>query len=812
MSDGDLYYLGRVERRISESARGPLAHLRPLYEADPAGRSWRRRLSRSMTKGEFPNRGLVAWFNPPPEVAQDTLWQFRVEEQPTFDLDNPHHDQFKVAAQPDPQPPHELVDLRYAGSVDGARLLATEQGIRLSFIPAPKVFLQVTDEYWLGPVRLVPKAGHSDLWVIDPDQARQPLRRVTPLDQGEVTCLDIDGKQRLLLGPRASVRPLPGQVDWAPDEDIVKRVLRALRRLDPAYTDAQKLTSEAITHYIASLHEAGPQSADYSLERSRLERARTIVAFLQERKTLLEDVATEILRVPAVAEQVRAAKEDAQRAARQEIAAELAAAQERLQELQTAVERARQELQDLAASRAREAAQLEQQFAARRAELEQEMAALEDAFVRRLETLLEHPGELLAGAALLRGVFTKLFSSAGMSASSSPGAPPPAPSQAEPAPPADAPPALHVPWQLRASPGSVRHHQSLADLRPSLGNALRARGLPGAVARPLHAAFVAGAMPVLAGCGARDALAAYAQAVTGGRVLWLPVSPAILAPVDLLGRVDPATRRFIPAPGGLVDLLLHAQEQQETLFLVALDGINLAAVEAYLTPLLACATDAWHAGCAGSAPQRALPLLHPGALAADDPYLRASWLAWPPNVLLAGTLAEGAATVPLPRTLWTSAVLIHLERFELPATHVAGTGPDDPGATPTDPTEASLATWCAWREESRTSDALARLNGLVQELQAAAGGSGSGSGGGAAEDQRGAMTSRLAIPSQARALAARFLGAAQAWRNDAQAADEDTLACCLAPWLIMAAVDVAALEQQRPGVARALTLVREVLT
>jgi hypothetical protein len=132
----------------------------------------------------------------------------------------------------------------------------------------------------------------------------------------------------------------------------------------------------------------------------------------------------------------------------------------------------------------------------------------------------------------------------------------------------------------------------------------------------------------------------------------------MLEPADLLGRIDPHSRQFIPHAAGLVDLLLFAQQPDQTdkLFLVVLEGVNRAAVDSYLLPILA---EYRSALC--TVEGRALSLAHPAAFSAGDPYAVAARLRWPSNVLLAGTLTDGVVRLPLPASLWNDACYIPVE-------------------------------------------------------------------------------------------------------------------------------------------------------
>jgi hypothetical protein len=170
----------------------------------------------------------------------------------------------------------------------------------------------------------------------------------------------------------------------------------------------------------------------------------------------------------------------------------------------------------------------------------------------------------------------------------------------------------------------------------------------------------------------------------------------ILEPVDLLGRLEPATQRFIPHASGLVDLLLHSPQTEE-FHLVVLEGLNRAAIDAYLLPLLACYADAWRENGA-----RALPLFAPAAVTDDDPYATASCLRWSPNVLLAGIVNEGIVTLSMPKAIWRYATLIQCDLLE------DDEEPDALGEKHPDQRDMTVAAfsphmvprtaWAAWRE------------------------------------------------------------------------------------------------------------------
>jgi hypothetical protein len=128
------------------------------------------------------------------------------------------------------------------------------------------------------------------------------------------------------------------------------------------------------------------------------------------------------------------------------------------------------------------------------------------------------------------------------------------------------------------------------------------------------------------------------------------------------------------------------------LVMVILDGLNHSAVEAYLSPVVAC-----YAGAQKGEAGRHLAIVHPSQLAEDDPYASLAILAWPPNILLAGVLAKDVTTIPPSPEFWLHSPLICVEADR--ADSVKGTG------KPAEAVASSANGWMEfdlWRETRRS--------------------------------------------------------------------------------------------------------------
>ncbi len=707
MNDRRLF-LGRVEWLSPSDPRGPIAQLRPLCEAAANSQPWGSPYTADYVRQEFPNRGLVTWFHPTDGAGEGTIWQFKIEEQSRFDASKPFHDAYKVAATP--SPPVEVLDLRALGDEEQCRIQLTQDGLELLFIPSGRVFIWTADDCWIGPVHLC-RNKDTSYWILDPAQAqRETLPKVQPAPANQIASLDI-GTARLLLAPAVRTGPRLGQIDWSTDDVLLKRALRWLRKTDRAYTDALGLTEKAIDRTVNVLQGAGLSSAELTLETQRLRRAGALITSLVDRQDLAEAVMRDLLLVPSIQAGVHAVEESVREETQERVRAELQDSISRTAELRA------------------EQSRLEEEIAALRETLAAEVEDLSATLTARIAELLKRPGQALTELAMLRAAL-------GTGPAKAIPEPPAQPSggaegPAAPAPAAAPEPAAHA---ATTSNADVTLLIDRAQLRSALRGTFRTRGLPPQVARMMHATFLAGAMPILAGGGAQAAVEAYAAAVTGGRWLWLPISPAALEPSDLLGKVDLTSRRFVPAPGGLIDALLHAQ-RMEGLSLVVLEGVNRAAVDSYLAPLLACYADAWRE------PGRVLPLFHPAAVSPDDPYASAASIPWPPNVLLAGILSDGAATVPIAPSLWGSATLIHLDAFSTDEPRLDGRQRTNDAGDGSPSSMVSLETWRSWQEQI---DARA-VSGEAAELIAAI--------------QQGG----LQVPREVRELCGRALAAESMW-------------------------------------------------
>jgi len=72
----------------------------------------------------------------------------------------------------------------------------------------------------------------------------------------------------------------------------------------------------------------------------------------------------------------------------------------------------------------------------------------------------------------------------------------------------------------------------------------------------------------------------------GKQLLMIPVSPSYHEPNDILGYLNPTTGVYYESETGLVSLLLEAEENEDQLYMVIFDEMNLSQVEHWFSPFI----------------------------------------------------------------------------------------------------------------------------------------------------------------------------------------------------------------------------------
>ena len=598
-------YLG-VITFVGQRGPLPVASLRPLFIADEGEREWELELSEEARRQQFPNVGYVSWLHPVPEAVEGSLWEFRVRDQPSYQAHDLRHDRLMVAEHSYRQV-FRVIDLRAkaVGSCD-VRDLLTNQGISIARSQCPKFWILCEKNSWML-AEFSPKSDREDLSVVHVDGSG-----ITRWQEWELTrkLYALNGENDVwLLPPGITPAGTPQQRDWAPDIVVLERVLKYVRKYDRKFFDAIEASNQIVERF-SELLSAQPLN-EPGLHRGRFERARDILGRLQDSGNMAEAIMIALSDSP-IADEL----EDRKKSFLEE-------------ERKTAMEKAQESLGALGKeieSRKDELQELDTQLAEKRQEQASLATSLENAIAEKVRGVMNDPIELLSTVALVRAVMgVSDFNNIDCHINDERFAPPRIESLE----------CKRITVQEEAF-RAVQKRMILSDVSS------HAAGM-------LHATFLAGAVPLVVGARAYDALVAYSHVITGGRIHWIPVSSSWVQPSDcLFARQSGSDRTFT-----LMDYLCKAREDRG-MHLVIIDGLERSIPESFLIPLLGCYQESMLGieEAASSLRARAQSVLGNGT-------------AWPQNVLLATVSSITEPALQLPNCLWQFSGLCLIDLFPI---------------------------------------------------------------------------------------------------------------------------------------------------
>jgi len=564
--------VGIVRWRTLDRLGSPIAGVEPLCEIDVD--KWRP----INAAEEFPTQGQVFWPSAR-EAFENLIVFFRAED------NRGQKDEFRVV---EPHPALEIIDLRHVGA-PGSVKAALAAGIKSDELHQGLVLIRCAPDLFLGPVRLV--RSPSGVFTLEastrdrvPCYSRMPPGDIRSLRDGRI-------ERKILSGPRGTVSlgTPSGYVDWDDDKLIFRRALtaavaRAKRTgADPGLT--KRLIEEAADSVVG---DGG--GAELQLERFRLERARELCLESTLVTQSASELAETLLQHPAIVRELDELKKKAFADRDAQMRSEIGEAQHALKATQEDLKRAKSELEE-----ARTKARVQD-------------AELDAAFAARLAELSKSPAKFLAEVAALRPFIVTSAASVRQTSESN---------------------GSMMPHVWTNAPRTVSDRFAL---QRAFVTTFRGRGIAPTQALRLHAAIVAGILPVLSGPGSMDALLAYAHVVCGSRIFVLHIAPDQLHPMSLGGDgIAPAA---------------NAARNRESPSLVVFEGANRGPTEAYLTPFL-----------------QELRVMSGGAMLASHAS-NVGEVQLGRNLRWAATVVDGSATLPVSRDLWSQAIALHVERSE----------------------------------------------------------------------------------------------------------------------------------------------------
>lgn len=620
---GDRIYIAEIDGSSPprENRRAKLAWARPVLQSTERREAWEGPVADATD--EFPDRGLVFWYDAPHGATEGDFWEIEVVEQPSYD----GYRKTEKYQVDDSRRPVEVVDLREWGSEDEVRRALNSEGISIEPIPIDsEVMFWTADDRWIGPVEIT--RTDAGKWVLE---ANDPTRLDYWAPRRDA-CREVQlDEPRLIVAPGHDFGESRGYANWAPDIEFAEGLLKRIRKLDQSAYEALDITYAVFEKYQEVLAKAGLSGPELQHERARSERAEELRGLIETNEELLSEAVSALLESEAIRSELEEEKQEllleVKEQAEREVNRRLASKRSQLGELDSQIE-----------ARYEDLGEVESKIEEEEERLKEQVASFEDVLRERLNELADvELQDLFAHSVALRAILSASRSDASHSD------PPP------PAPESDVPGA---PWKLEEE---LEHFEEVGKAASFFSKRVIADELgSGAMASDLFAAFVASRAVCLAGARADEILDAFADTVAGGRLLWIPVPGASIAPTDFL--VSQNAGRVAPHPNGLLDTLVEA-ESSDRLYLVVFEGFDRAPVESYLYPLLASRSESM----GSDRKRRAIPL--PASVTLAGRFV--ARVTWPANVLVACIPTGGTtATLPVPPSFWDFVSLVGADSYE----------------------------------------------------------------------------------------------------------------------------------------------------
>jgi hypothetical protein len=517
---------GIVDRIHPSTSAGPRARLKPLWEASKDKSRWQ------PLDEDFPNSGLVSWWQPSSDLTLHSAWSFQTEESPSYDPNKPQHDYFRVRGVP--TVPIELVDLEQPTDEEELREYLLQTGIPASLCSSRRVVVRQRSGSLVGPIDLVLRNGR---YYADEKQFDQPIA----LSQA---------RSDLSLAEASNHRFLPldgwstkiAELDFSSNELFLKRVLKDLKKITPSLVDDVKLTDKLITRYCAAVGTASLSPAQHY----RLLRLRRIATHSRQDIQLSAEALTDFLSIGTIAEVLDQTKTKVREETIASTQASLTTLHEQRQRLDNEVTR----LTSVISQNKLELASLERQHAST---LEQFDAQAKE----RFRSLATSASGFLTEIALIRAALDLQIPT----------------SHAQP---------LRIAEPLRHDPSDSL---SATELLDRSNQNFSSQSLGCRTSCSLLSSMASGFVPIVFGPSGREALGALAHTLAADQLYRLPLYPTLTSPAQLRDELllhEPGTT----APTTTLDGLLKAAIASSEITILVLENINLAQIDSVLLPLI----------------------------------------------------------------------------------------------------------------------------------------------------------------------------------------------------------------------------------
>ena len=508
-------FLGVAERSPYRTI--PPVKVRPLFQASPDRSRW------IEPDIDFPNSGMLGWWQPPAEAEQFKAWTFQTEESTTFDSSKDSHDLYFVRTPASPA--YELIDFPHLGEPEDIRLCLTKEGIPAGRCASRSLIFRCANGTLLGPLELVLR---EDRLLLEPRETPAQLSEMP--EKLELTTWE----NHVFMPPKFPLIKI-GELDLSTDVLFVKRMLRESRDTGSALLDRAKLTEKQISSF-SSVLETLPLNTS---RQQRLRRLGQVARDLKEHILLQEDGIRALLSMPDVAAAIEEEKQNVRQSALEERNSEIEALVEKRKELTSGNEKLEHE-----------AARLQAEILSEGARLAQIQAQFKNSIAESFREAESDAGTFLGNVALIKAAVGVSSGRKGVDSD----------------------------W---SQPATISRCLASGDVLRALSESFGRSALDSKGAIALMSSWASGFVPILEGDLATDCLDCVLDTLSGGEGLVLSIPPALSAVSDLRDLMG----RSRNGSGNLANFLERVS-LYEGLAIVVLEGLNLCQIDNVILPLL----------------------------------------------------------------------------------------------------------------------------------------------------------------------------------------------------------------------------------
>jgi len=511
--------LGFVERLGMRP--GPGARLRPLFQSSSDKSGW------SSIEEDFPNSGVVSWWERIPDASIYKAWIFQVELSPTFDPANEHHDYYRVKGIPSPAV--ELIEVPQATDLEELRCFLLHEGLPIRLCASKRIVFRDRSGAIVGPLELVIR---EERFFLDEEHLEAPIPLHHP--DGDLALANWEGHRFL---PLEGWQRKSGEVDYSPDMVFLKRVIRDIRNVSPPLIEKAKLTDKLIGGYCSAIE----QTSLTPLKNQRLKRLHKLAEQSAIGLSLLEDAIPDLLSLTPVKDALAKAGEDAARIAVEERRSQL----EELEGRRAGLENEISGLQARSERLWEEIDSLEKRQAAT-------ISSFDERLQKKFQDITRDASSFLADVAVVRAAMAMPLQKL----------------------------QVGLGFEELIEPPDVTPLPATKVATSICENFDRA-GMGARLPIELLASWTAGYVPMVYGAKAREAFNIASESLFGGKLYFGTLGPTLASATDLM-KLTTSSRFGMSS----IEEFVSAASCSSGLFLLVFDNITLCQLDSTLVPLL----------------------------------------------------------------------------------------------------------------------------------------------------------------------------------------------------------------------------------